>query len=196
MEREGRSCSRQNREQQAAACAAHRLTAPPLAAQKKTPKKPEKNRHDVRSEPRYIASFESQVTSGTGFVGSLSLVAAFDPPAAGRLSHLLWWNLTCADCGGAASERCLGATACALPAAACTCAGGGGSALPSSTPAPLDAASGSEAAAPPPARRRRGLKQDGVSQADGGGATAATTAATAPPPAPPEATCDFGSLSM
>ena len=34
-------------------------------------------RHNVRSDVRYIVSFEPNFTSGTGFVSSLALMAKF-----------------------------------------------------------------------------------------------------------------------
>jgi hypothetical protein len=112
----------------------------------------------VRSEPRYIASFEPTVTSGTGFVSSLSLIAKIGEhvnwrhalegqnmhdeltcrvntrtpliqgcvlslPSAesGMLKYLQWYNLTCNDCGGRTSSRCLNNTSCALSWQECSC---------------------------------------------------------------------------
>lgn len=128
-------------------------------------------RAGVRSEARYIASFEPTVTSGTGFVSSLSLIAKigkhvnkkwlgckqpWKPHAlkgslqqfahagradlrsqhaqtdarllvplylaeSGMLRYLQWYNLTCNDCGGRTSSRCLNNTSCALSWQECTC---------------------------------------------------------------------------
>jgi hypothetical protein len=44
-------------------------------------------RAGVRSEARYIVSFEPEVTAGTGFVGSLSLIAKVGEPQSSQLQY-------------------------------------------------------------------------------------------------------------
>ena len=39
----------------------------------------------------------------------------------GTLQLLQWYNLTCNECGGKTSARCLNATSCALPDGNCSC---------------------------------------------------------------------------
>uniref|UniRef100_A0A383W183 Pherophorin domain-containing protein n=1 Tax=Tetradesmus obliquus TaxID=3088 RepID=A0A383W183_TETOB len=75
-------------------------------------------RNNVRSEARYIASFEPSVTAGTGFVPSLALLAKFE---LGNLRYLQFFNLTCNDCGGRTSAQCINSTSCALAPSVCTC---------------------------------------------------------------------------
>lgn len=56
----------------------------------------------------------------------------------GQLKYLQFYNLTCNDCGGWRSNRCLNGTSCTLPVANCTCAGGAPAAVPSPAPAPAE----------------------------------------------------------
>jgi len=44
---------------------------------------------------------------------------------AGKLQLLQWYNMTCNDCGGRTSGRCLNATSCGLPMSNCTCESAG-----------------------------------------------------------------------
>jgi hypothetical protein len=44
----------------------------------------------------------------------------------GLLKYLQFYNLTCNDCGGWRSTRCINGTSCTLPAYNCTCSGGSG----------------------------------------------------------------------
>lgn len=39
----------------------------------------------------------------------------------GSLKYLQWYNLTCNDCGGRTSFRCINSTSCALSWQECTC---------------------------------------------------------------------------
>eukprot|EP00878_Enallax_costatus_P015146 GHUV01015858.1.p1 GENE.GHUV01015858.1~~GHUV01015858.1.p1 ORF type:complete len:328 (+),score=61.50 GHUV01015858.1:609-1592(+) len=76
-------------------------------------------RNYVRSDVRYIASFDPSITKGAGFVSSLALLAKFET---GTLKYLQFYNLTCNDCGGRLSSRCINDTSCALDFSVCTCA--------------------------------------------------------------------------
>jgi hypothetical protein len=74
----------------------------------------------VRSEPRYVRSTDANLTTGTGQVTQLILIARY---SAGNLAYLQWADLGCSGCGGVNDARCLlvGATAlaCATPNATC-----------------------------------------------------------------------------
>lgn len=47
----------------------------------------------------------------------------------GTLELLQWYNLTCNDCGGRLSNRCINGTSCSLPESNCTCADTGAAAV-------------------------------------------------------------------
>ena len=90
-------------------------------------------RAGVRSEPRYVVSGAPAATGGTGFVATLSLMSKFEK---GTLKYLQFYNLTCNDCGGWRSGRCLNGTSCTLPVANCTCADAAPSAAVAASPSP------------------------------------------------------------
>jgi hypothetical protein len=79
----------------------------------------------VRSEARYAASLDANATRGTGIVATLSLMGKFER---GELKHLQFYNLTCNECGGVGSGKCLAWSDCALPDDKCPCGGVGGAA--------------------------------------------------------------------
>lgn len=107
----------------------------------------------MRSEARYAVSFEPSVTSGTGFVSSLSLIAKLD---LGVLKYLQFYNLTCNDCGGRTSSRCINSTSCAMAPAECTCPGSrptnSSSPEPSPSPDPSPSPQPSPSPSPSPAQ--------------------------------------------
>ncbi|KAF8056432.1 hypothetical protein HT031_006289 [Scenedesmus sp. PABB004] len=136
-------------------------------------------RNNVRSDVRYIASFDPGVTFGTGFVSSLALLAKFE---LGSLRYLQFFNLTCNDCGGRTSARCINSTSCAQDYSECTCvtrtggvsagAGGGGTNGTGSG----SVTNGSDAAGNSSAPGARRLLQDPAP--DGGNATDAGNSST------------------
>jgi hypothetical protein len=85
----------------------------------------------------------------------LGLNCASAPSAAaerGALSYLQFYNLTCNDCNGWRSTRCLNGTSCALPVTNCTCAADAPASVPSSpSPSPSLSPSPSSAVADPAA---------------------------------------------
>ncbi|KAI8475733.1 MAG: hypothetical protein J3K34DRAFT_29019 [Monoraphidium minutum] len=64
----------------------------------------------------------------------------------GVLKYLQFYNLTCNDCGGWRSNRCLNGTSCTLPVTNCTCPDSAPSSAPSSSPAPAADANAGAAA--------------------------------------------------
>ncbi|GBF91542.1 hypothetical protein Rsub_04282 [Raphidocelis subcapitata] len=152
----------------------------------------------VRSEARYVVSGEPTITGGTGFVATLSLMARFDM---GVLKYLQFYNLTCNDCGGWRSGRCISGTSCTLPAYNCTCSGGAGTGATAASPSPTPSPSPSPAAASPapaespapspspsPAPGSDGAAGNGTRRLMGeaGGAAPAAAVAASPGAAPRE----------
>ncbi|KIZ06344.1 hypothetical protein MNEG_1608 [Monoraphidium neglectum] len=96
----------------------------------------------VRSEARYVVSGAPALTRGMGFVSTLSLMSKFE---LGVLKYLQFYNLTCNDCGGWKSNRCINGTSCTLPVSNCTCADATPASVPAS-PSPSPSPSTSPAA--------------------------------------------------
>ncbi|KAG2447892.1 hypothetical protein HYH02_007346 [Chlamydomonas schloesseri] len=80
-------------------------------------------RANVTSPAAYIASGDTAVTYGAGFVVSLALLPRFDK---GILQYLQWYDQTCNECGGKNGALCIhstqaGINACSTPLDNCTC---------------------------------------------------------------------------
>ncbi|KAI8477283.1 MAG: hypothetical protein J3K34DRAFT_455368 [Monoraphidium minutum] len=151
-------------------------------------------RGGVRSEARYVVSGAPPVTGGTGFVATLSLMSKFE---LGVLKYLQFYNLTCNDCGGWRSNRCINGTSCTMPVTNCTCAGAAVPALaprrPPPPPAAADAAAApaadaaaaqaADASAAPPADAAAPATAGLVKPGDGAAAEAAAEAGQPEPAA-------------
>jgi hypothetical protein len=92
-------------------------------------------------------------------------------PDMGVLKYLQFYNLTCNDCGGAKSTRCINGTSCTLPVSNCTCAGGPSTVatVPNTTAASADGAAPAGDAAPaesphPDSQGARRLAQAAVTE--------------------------------
>ena len=133
-------------------------------------------RAGVRSEPRYVVSGAPAATGGTGFVATLSLMSKFEK---GTLKYLQFYNLTCNDCGGWRSGRCLNGTSCTLPVANCTCADAAPSAAVAASPSPSPSPSPEPGAAADTVSRSNGSSTpstgDGGSDGTGSGSGSNST---------------------
>jgi len=64
----------------------------------------------------------------------------------GVLKYLQFYNLTCNDCGGWKSNRCINGTSCTLPVYNCTCANAAVATVPNATlPSPEPSAASDNA---------------------------------------------------
>jgi hypothetical protein len=93
----------------------------------------------------------------------------------GVLRHLQFHNLTCNDCGGRTSGRCINSTSCALDFSVCTCASGGSSRNSTQGGTTSKGSSSSDGIINSQPGLRH-LLQDGSSEETGGGNAANTSA--------------------
>eukprot|EP00195_Chlamydomonas_chlamydogama_P014351 CAMPEP_0202889840 /NCGR_PEP_ID=MMETSP1392-20130828/399_1 /ASSEMBLY_ACC=CAM_ASM_000868 /TAXON_ID=225041 /ORGANISM="Chlamydomonas chlamydogama, Strain SAG 11-48b" /LENGTH=250 /DNA_ID=CAMNT_0049573263 /DNA_START=266 /DNA_END=1018 /DNA_ORIENTATION=+ len=80
-------------------------------------------RNNIFSNPVYLASAAPNLTSGVGFVQSVTLMARFSN---GDLQYLQWFDVSCDACGGVSSGICVhqpDVKSCATPLENCTCSG-------------------------------------------------------------------------
>lgn len=67
-------------------------------------------------QPHSPSSHLAPLPTAPPFPSSLPLSSEM-----GALKYLQFYNLTCNDCGGLRSNRCLNGTSCTLPVSNCTC---------------------------------------------------------------------------
>jgi hypothetical protein len=82
-------------------------------------------RYNLFSTAVYVASANTTLTSGYGFVQTLSMMLVF---SAGNLNYLNWYGTNCIDCGGNSAGICIhqpsgAGYSCSTPISNCTCSG-------------------------------------------------------------------------
>lgn len=135
-----------------------------------------------------------QVATGIGIYGLpiataslLSQICCVDGLAAelGTLKYLQFYNLTCNDCGGRTSSRCINDTSCALDFSVCTCASSSSSSGSKSASIPVLQKSGGDTAALPQGQQATDPASTATTPANGPNTAAVTEqpadTGTAPP---------------